>query len=476
MAKPGGARKANCPPGCMDAQIASSLIAAAADLSLFVDSAGIIQEVVVGEANTKKRPGWQSLVGRRWVETAAIDSHNKVDELLKEARTGARPRARHINLQADGMGEVPFRFSAVLDDHNERVIAVGRDLSSLAELQQQIISAQQAMEREIGRQRQAETRYRLLFQVTSEGALVVDAGTLRVLEANQVAEGLVDEGGAALQRRTLEDLFDTKSWSAVQALLVAAQSGGRPADVTARLLSRKREVTVSVSTFRQSGATMLLVRLRPTAAARQSVATRESRLLATLDAFPDGFVVTDLERRILAANTAFCDLVQMANENQVVGQELDRWLGRPGVDLSIVDANLREHGAVRNFSTIVRDELGASQEAIVSAVAAQDANVPCFGFSIRAASPRLTAVGGAGPLPRSVDQLRELVGRVALKEIVRESADLIERLCIEAALQVSGDNRALAAQLLGLSRQGLYSKLRRHGLGDLGDMDPSEMD
>jgi DNA-binding NtrC family response regulator len=69
-------------------------------------------------------------------------------------------------------------------------------------------------------------------------------------------------------------------------------------------------------------------------------------------------------------------------------------------------------------------------------------------------------------MPRSVEQLRELVGRVSLKELVRESADLIERLCIEAALDVSGNNRASAAQLLGLSRQGLYSKLRRHGLAE----------
>jgi DNA-binding NtrC family response regulator len=67
-------------------------------------------------------------------------------------------------------------------------------------------------------------------------------------------------------------------------------------------------------------------------------------------------------------------------------------------------------------------------------------------------------------LPRSVDQLKELVGRVPIKEIVRESADLIERLCIQAALDVSDNNRASAAQLLGLSRQGLYSKLRRYGL------------
>ena len=70
-------------------------------------------------------------------------------------------------------------------------------------------------------------------------------------------------------------------------------------------------------------------------------------------------------------------------------------------------------------------------------------------------------------LPRSVEQLTELVGRVPLKELVRESTDMIERLCIEAALELTDDNRASAAEMLGLSRQGLYSKLRRHGMGDL---------
>ena len=64
--------------------------------------------------------------------------------------------------------------------------------------------------------------------------------------------------------------------------------------------------------------------------------------------------------------------------------------------------------------------------------------------------------------------MTELVGRVPLKDIVAESSELIEQLSIETALQMTHDNRALAAQLLGLSRQSLYVKLRRYGLGDLG--------
>jgi DNA-binding NtrC family response regulator len=62
--------------------------------------------------------------------------------------------------------------------------------------------------------------------------------------------------------------------------------------------------------------------------------------------------------------------------------------------------------------------------------------------------------------------MTELVGRMPLKDIVRETTDLIEQLCIEAALQLTHNNRASAAEMLGLSRQSLYIKLRRFGLVD----------
>ena len=92
----------------------------------------------------------------------------------------------------------------------------------------------------------------------------------------------------------------------------------------------------------------------------------------------------------------------------------------------------------------------------------------CFGFTIRNVGRRVRTLAPVErDLPRSVDQLTELVGRMPLKDIVRESTDLIERLCIEAALTFTSDNRASAAEILGLSRQSLYSKLHRHGLGNL---------
>ncbi len=102
---------------------------------------------------------------------------------------------------------------------------------------------------------------------------------------------------------------------------------------------------------------------------------------------------------------------------------------------------------------------------------------PCFGFAIRDVSRRLPRDPGGESsgrsaqqrrLPPSLEHLSELIGRVALKDLVREATDVIERLCIEAALELTRDNRASAAEILGLSRQSLYIKLRRYGTGSVG--------
>jgi transcriptional regulator PpsR len=132
---------------------------------------------------------------------------------------------------------------------------------------------------------------------------------------------------------------------------------------------------------------------------------------------------------------------------------------------------------VRLFSTTLRGEYGSTAEVEISAVSVPEGPEPCFGFTMRNVGRRLAVEPRAGrELPRSVEQLTELVGRVSLKDLVRETTDVIERLCIEAALELTRDNRASAAEMLGLSRQSLYVKLRRYGLGDLDSSDNDSAD
>jgi DNA-binding NtrC family response regulator len=83
---------------------------------------------------------------------------------------------------------------------------------------------------------------------------------------------------------------------------------------------------------------------------------------------------------------------------------------------------------------------------------------------MRAASGTSHAPGTA--IAGDLEAMLELVGRVPMKDLVRDTTDAIEKMCIEAALGLTGNNRAAAARVLGLSRQALYLKLERHGIGD----------
>ena len=109
---------------------------------------------------------------------------------------------------------------------------------------------------------------------------------------------------------------------------------------------------------------------------------------------------------------------------------------------------------------------GSSAQVEISACRLDEPDGPAFALFIRDVERRVTSSHPvAAKLPGSIDQVTQRVGRVPLKDLVRESTDLIEALCIETALEVTQDNRASAAELLGLSRQSLYAKLRRFKIG-----------
>jgi len=461
--------------GALDAELAAKLISAAADVALIIDQHGVIQDVAVG-AEALGQEGFETWIGRAWVDTVTVESRPKIEELLAEASAATAPRWRQVNHPSRRGPDIPVRYSALPGGRKGHVVALGRDLSPMATLQQQLVEAQLAMEREYSRLRHAETRYRLLFQIASEPMLVVDATTNKVAEANPAAGRALGRPAAGIVGRSVFDLFAPDDLFGVQALLSKTRASGRADGGELRLAEGGACVQASASMFRQEGGAHFLLRVTDGARGPERRGGDGSgRLNQLMNEFPEGFVVTRPDRRILTANRAFLDLAQLANEEHAAGEPLDRWLGRSGVDLNVMVANLREYGAVRNFPTVMRGEYGTLEEVEVSAVSVPDGEEPSLGFVVRVPGRRAAAEPRSGrQLPRSVEQLTELIGRVPLKDLVRETTDVIERLCIEAALQLTGDNRASAAQMLGLSRQSLYVKLRRYGLAGDAEPEPDE--
>ena len=465
--------------GDLSADVAGKIIAAAADVALIIDDKGVIRDLAFG-SDDLLREGYHDWLGKPWADTVTIESRPKVEALLRDSRANALPRWRHINHPSADGADLALSYSAVaLPQHGRgksgpRSVVFGRDLRANAAMQQRLISAQQAMERDYWRLRHMETRYRSLFQVASEAVIILDSVTGKLEEANPAATALF---GAETSRAgwMFSDSFEREAHAnasaSVPAMLGRVSATGHGESVTAKLPGRG-ELLVSASLFRQEKTSHLLVRVvRVDAVPRSAADAGESAMLKLIDNAPDAFVVTDLDGLILTANHAFIDLAQLASETQVRGQSLERWLGRTGVDLNVLITNLRQRGAVRLFATVVRGEYGASTDVEISGVAVAEGEQPCLGFTIRDVSRRLlgekSPSGARREMPRSVGQMTELVGRVPLKDIVRDTTDLIEQLCIEAALELTHDNRASAAEMLGLSRQSLYVKLRRFNIGDL---------
>jgi len=482
--------------GALDAQAVTRLVRASSDIALVLDGEGTILEVLVhGEDAAALRA--REWLGRPWIQTVSPESRQKVEALLRDAQLAAdvvTARWRQINHPIKDNDELPLLYSAVRvagqvgSAGKDRIVVFGRDLRATVVLQRRLVETQQAMERDYWRFREAETRYRHLLETSSEAVLVVDGITQKVIEANPAAQALCGQARSRLLGSTLASLFQADAAERLQDLLASARSVGKKGSVQIRLSEGGGEVSVAASVFRQDDAAYLLVRMAPghestsTASAAGKTSTKrgaaksagrqnnwESTLASFVQNAPDGLVFCDATGKVISANRAFLALAELSAEDQARGQPLDRWLGRTGVELGVLITNLRQRGNVGRFVTEMRGEYGTAIEVEIAATQLMPAESTVLAFAIRNIERRLKPEPDGGKaMTRSVSELTELVGRTPLKDIVSETTDLIEQLCVETALVMSNDNRASAALLLGLSRQSLYVKLRRYGLGSLG--------
>jgi transcriptional regulator PpsR len=437
-----------------------------ADFSLLLSGDGEILKVEVSaeELSDSFLSDW---VGQNWIDTVTDDSRERLAALLAAAASGSDevPRQDLVQVLEDGT-ELPVEYRLLQLDDGARLLALGRDMRPVASLRQQLVNAQQTLEQDYWRLRQVETRYRRMFEMVGEAVLVVDGASQRVLEANPVAGDLL-AGGQSVVGRPFPLGFDERGTAVLGKLLDEARATGKGSVAGVRAEDGETLLAVSVAYLRQAGETRFLVRVAPSAANESSLAPGAGQTLPpSLQYAPDAVLLTDMDGKVLGANRAFLELAQLLGEEQAMGHSADRWLGRSGVDFKVLLTNLRQREAVRLFSSTLRGESGTLAEVEISACRIEDCEPPALIFFVRDIGRRVHSDHPmTRQLPRSIEQVTQRIGRIPLKELVRESKDVIEALCVEEALKLTHDNRASAAELLGLSRQSLYAKLRRYGIG-----------
>ena len=302
--------------------------------------------------------------------------------------------------------------------------------------------------------------------------LIVDASTLRIVEANPAAMQLLGLNG---RKRRVAASFPRASTPTARmpsrpcSPTCAHRTGGRRARAPA---DGSRDLLVSASLFRAGAPTLLLVtcdvlradRLAESCRGAPQLCWTRRRARPTVSSSPirrrqdpDGQSRVPRSRAI-------------ATEEQARGESLDRWLGRPGVDLNVL---LTQSARARLGARCLRRRCAAQRHHEDVEIVA----VRRCATSEPAASALRCATSGRGgsprPAPRIVPFRRTVhrTGRPCAAEGPR-ARDHATSSSACASRRRSSSRRTTAppaAEMLGLSRQSLYVKLRRYGLGDLVD-------
>lgn len=447
----------------------NGVLAAESDIALVVDTTGQIESVLIDKSSPLhgRADGWQ---GRSIRELLASDSVPKIDALLTRlADGGAPPRAIELN-HIDGESGFPVRYSIHPMEPSDTLLFLGHDLQVVAETQRQLVQAQIALERGYEERREFDARYRMLLATTRDAVVFVAGSDGRIKDLNTPAADLLGAGRDELVGAAFAQEFkDRRRGEFVDNLLSLAMSDSLD-ELVVQARRTRNKLRIQPSMFRAAGERILICRLDADAEG-QAVDDRLALNLSTLyRGSTDGFVFTDAKGAIEDANEAFMEFVDAAHLRELRGRSLADFLARGQIDLSVMLENAARTGHMRTYATRLTNEYGAKTSVEVSVTHLNNREKPSVAYILRDAG-RAEALRGGAPTPAVGEEgthssVIELVGSASLKEIVAETSEVIEKLCIEAAVDLTRNNRAAAAEMLGLSRQSLYVKLRKYGLSN----------
>jgi transcriptional regulator PpsR len=458
----------------LSADTLAQLVRVSSDIALVLSQEGVVEDVSVRKTELLAL-GCQTWIGKPWAQTTTSDSRSKVESMLKPANASDELRWRQVNHPSEQGSEVPVQYAVISLGADGRLLALGRDMEAMALMQQRLIETQQSIERDYLRLRHVEAKFRTLFEMSNEAVLVVDGSSYRVLDANANAQLFAKDSSKRLVGRDIYECFEPAAREDLQSLLRMAHATGRVEVCRARFAGASLDCSVSASVFRQEGGPQFLVRLvaQDAVPARRAGASSQDLFAQALEQSPDGFVLTDRAGRIQSANAEFLSMLGATALSQLLGQPLENWLLRGGVDWGVLLTNLRSQAMVKEFATELRQMAGSPMAVEISALSLAGEET-FYAFYVRdvvrrRAQEAPAATGMAG----SIAELSHLVGRMPMKDIVGETIDMIEKMCMQSALELTGNNRASAAEMLGLSRQSLYVKLRRFGM--VSETDPASL-
>lgn len=438
-----------------------------ADIALVLSPVGMVMAALVN-AQDAPIPSIDHWVGTSFSELLTEECVPKLERVLQHATAEGSVQRVELNHRETGVWQYPVRYSVHYSDHEGgAILLLGRDLRHVAETQQQLVQAQMALERGYEERREFDARYRMLMTVSREAFVLLDANGGLVRDINGAAALLLGEAREALRDKPLSSVFKGQKRSEFIADLseIASTEAGPTATFTPKRSGQ--EVVIEPVSFRSGGERILICRLEPKGSERPANDHLSENLNLLFRGGPEAIVFTDRKGVIKQANDAFLRILHFAHHADVEGRSIADSFSRGQVDLNALLNNAEVDGGIKGYATRLVNDLGASTPVEVSACVLDAGANPTMALIFRDAS-RKEATRAPAETGHNMahSNVVDLVGSASLKEIVSQTTDVIERMCIETAIELTGNNRAAAAEMLGLSRQSLYVKLNKFDIQD----------
>lgn len=443
----------------------ADLVASACDVTLL-----IAPDMTVASVLANPRSGLGATIGR-WrgqplQDVLTGESWAKVDARLRAGDFGAGvPVVLELN-HRDGTGvQLPVQYTVSRMDGGSGLLMVGRDLRPMAEVQQQLVNAQLALERDYEVQRELETRYRVLMEMSGAPIVLISMASGQIVDLNAQAEFLL---GASrhdlLHTPAAQEFHGRRRGELLESLsLLATADPDEELALTVRRTSQR--VAVRISMFRSAGDKLLLCQFRPVESGAEAPDRLSDLMNRVFHRGVDPIVFLDGDGLVKFANEAFLNLTDSRRRAEVVGHSFADFMARGVVDLRVLMDNVKRIGHIRHYTTRLNTDYSGQVAVEISANYFDDRRQPVVALVIRDVTA-VESVRSALSVPgnEGLRNVMQLVGYSTLRDIVSETTEIIEKMCIETALELTGNNRVAAAELLSLSRQSLYVKLRKFGM------------
>ncbi|MCL3883074.1 transcriptional regulator PpsR [Marivita sp. GX14005] len=447
-------------------EILGNIIASLADLAIVITAEGQILSVLTNPSQRSygDLKAWEHGNFRQFLTSESVPKFERALKRFLDADGAARPvELNHSDHRKKWQFPVKYSFHTIGPD--KTLLMLGRDMQPVAEMQQQLVKAQIALEKDYEKKREFDTHFHVLLGQVSDAVLFVSMSDGRITEANEAAARMLGTNRESILGSRFAQQLQGIAHADLMDRLAASALSEDALGIEIRTSLKGDALRVLPTLFRAAGERIFLCRLNHNDTAPPKLDDFSRHLVALFENGPDGVVMTDETGAITSVNEAFLDFVDAADGRGVHGRLISDFLARGMLDQKVLMDHAAQAGNMRLYTTRVVGEYGGERSVTIATTRLSADRRSCFAFVLRDAQTRDTPLPSGLLVPEKDSKpLVELVGSASLKDIVAQTTDVIEKMCIETAIELTNNNRVAAANMLGLSRQSLYVKLRKYDL------------